>query len=64
MFLLIIKIDISIQISYILARDKAIDREFDVLEFIKDNYPKYVITMDEFDFSRNGIHPLHVYFTH
>ena len=30
------------------------DREFLPLESIGDNYPKYVLTMDEMDFSRNG----------
>jgi predicted AAA+ superfamily ATPase len=51
---------VYIQVSYILASDKVIDREFGVLESIKDNYPKYVITMDEFDFSRNGIQHLNI----
>ena len=27
----------------------------ELLESIKDNYPKYVLTMDKFDFSQNGI---------
>ena len=31
------------------------DREFSPLEAIADNFPKYVLTMDEVDFSRNGI---------
>ena len=31
------------------------EREFSVLELIPDNYPKYVLSMDEVDFSRNGI---------
>ena len=31
------------------------DREYAPLEMIKDNYPKYVLTMDKFDFSQNGI---------
>lgn len=28
---------------------------FGVYNNIQDNYPKYVITMDKFDFSQNGI---------
>ena len=31
------------------------EREFSPLEAIADNFPKYVLTMDEVDFSRNGI---------
>ncbi len=34
---------------------KTIEREFGVYDRIKDHYPKYVISMDEFDLSGNGI---------
>ncbi len=44
-----------IQVSYLLASEDTKEREFSVLENIKDNYPKYVLSMDEFDMSRNGI---------
>ena len=43
---------IYIQVSYLLASEDTKEREFSVLE---DNYPKYVLSMDEFDMSRNGI---------
>ena len=46
---------IYIQVSYLLASEDIKEREFSVLENIKDNYPKYVLSMDEFDMSRNGI---------
>ena len=46
---------IYIQVSYLLASEDTKEREFSVLENIKDNYPKYVLSMDEFDMSRNGI---------
>lgn len=46
---------IYIQVAYILADDTVINREFNVYNNIQDNYPKYVITMDKFDFSQNGI---------
>ena len=46
---------IYIQVSYLLASENTKEREFSVLENIKDNYPKYVLSMDEFDMSRNGI---------
>ena len=35
--------------------DDIIDREFDIYNNIQDNYPKYVISNDTFDFSQNGI---------
>jgi len=44
-----------IQVSYLLASEETIQREFEVYEKIRDNFPKYVISLDEFDFSRNGI---------
>ena len=44
-----------IQVTYLLASSETIEREFTSLEKIDDNYPKYVISMDEFDMSRNGI---------
>lgn len=46
---------IYIQVSYILADEKVIKREFDALKKINDNYPKYVITLDKYDFSQDGI---------
>ncbi len=46
---------IYIQVAYILADDKVIEREFGAFKNIEDNYPKYVLTMDKFDFSQNGI---------
>ncbi|WP_276930252.1 ATP-binding protein [Faecalibaculum rodentium] len=44
-----------IQVAYLLASPETIEREFAVLESIPDNYPKLVLSMDEIDFSRNGI---------
>jgi len=44
-----------IQVSYLLASDDTIDREFGVYETIADNFPKYVVSLDEIDISRNGI---------
>ncbi len=38
-----------------LATDETVEREFRSLETIPDNYPKYVVTMDAIDRSRNGI---------
>lgn len=44
-----------VQVTYILASLETIEREFSVLEQIPDNFPKYVVSMDELDMSRNGI---------
>ena len=46
---------IYVQVAYLLASAETIEREFTSLEKIDDNYPKYIISMDEFDMSRNGI---------
>ncbi|MDD6069206.1 MAG: ATP-binding protein [Clostridiales bacterium] len=44
-----------IQVAYLLADEKVIEREFSAFDAVKDHYPKYVITLDKMDFSRNGI---------
>ena len=46
---------IYIQVTYLLAAEDTIQREFGVYQNIADNYPKYVLSLDEFDMSRNGI---------
>lgn len=46
---------IYIQVTYLLAAEETIQREFGVYNEITDNYPKYVLSLDEFDMSRNGI---------
>ena len=46
---------IYIQVSYLLATEETIKIEFDVLKKVPDNYPKFVLSMDQFDFSRDGI---------
>ncbi|QTQ16006.1 ATP-binding protein [Treponema parvum] len=43
------------QVCYLLANDKTIAREFGAYDSVKDNYPKYVLSLDKFDFSQNGI---------
>lgn len=37
---------IYVQVTYLLASDETIDREFGNLACIRDNYPKYVVSMD------------------
>ena len=51
---------IYVQVAYLLASAETIEREFTSLEKIGDNYPKYIISMDEFDMSRNGIRHINI----
>jgi len=45
-----------IQVSYKLGNNQnTIEREFDAFNEINDNYPRYVISMDDENYSRNGI---------
>jgi predicted AAA+ superfamily ATPase len=46
---------IYVQVCYLLAGDGAIEREFGAYYSIADNFPKYVVSMDELDMSRDGI---------
>ena len=44
-----------VQVAYLLATEDTVNREFDVYDSVRDNFPKYVVSLDEFDMSRNGI---------
>ena len=46
---------IYVQVAYILSDETVINREFNAYNKIEDNYPKYVLSMDKFDMSQNGI---------
>ncbi len=56
----LVKEKIYVQVTYLLASEDTIEREFTVLETIPDNYPKYVVSMDEIDRSRNGIKNINI----
>lgn len=43
------------QVAYYLYDQKVIDREFGAFRDVPDNFPKYVISFDRMDFSRDGI---------
>ena len=43
------------QVCYYLTDENVVEREFGAFSGIDDNYPKYVVSMDELDFSQNGI---------
>ncbi len=44
-----------VQVAYLLASDETVRREFGAYAGIRDNYPKYVVSLDEFDMGRDGI---------
>ncbi len=45
-----------IQVAYLLAGQKVIDREFSPLEAVRDNYPKLVLSADKYSGAeRNGV---------
>jgi len=49
-----------VQVSYLLASDETIEREFGAFASVRDHFPKYVVTLDEFDMSRNGIKHMNI----
>ena len=49
-----------VQVTYLLASPETIQREFGVYDHIRDNFPKYVVSMDELDMSQNGIKHLNI----
>lgn len=48
------------QDAYLLADEKVVEREFGAFDLVNDNYPKYVLSLDRFDFSRNGIKHINI----
>ena len=51
---------IYVQVTYLLTGEETIQREFGVYKHVQDNFPKYVVSMDELDFSQNGIKHMNV----
>lgn len=43
------------QVAYLLENDKVQNREFGAFKEIEDDYPKYVLSLDKTNFSRDGI---------
>ena len=44
-----------IQVSLTVCDENTYKRELSAFDEIKDNYPKYLITLDKLDYSKNGI---------
>ena len=51
---------IYVQVTRELSHEDTIEREFRPLLLVKDNYPKYVISTDEFDMSQDGIKHMNI----
>ena len=51
---------IYVQVTRELTSEDTIEREFRPLLMVKDNYPKYVISTDEFDMSHDGIKHMNI----
>ena len=51
---------IYVQVAYLLVDKKTQEREFGNLLKIEDNYPKFVVSMDEVDMSQKGIIHLNI----
>ena len=49
-----------IQVADYLSSDEVIAREFNAFDEVKDNFPKYVLTMDKIDYSRKGIKHINI----
>ncbi len=44
-----------VQVSYLLASPETVEREFGVYRNVPDNFPKYVVSLDDFDMGRDGV---------
>lgn len=50
-----------IQVCYTLSSDETIKREFGAYDSINDSYEKYVISLDDENYSRNGIKHINIF---
>ena len=52
---------IYVQVTYLLASEETIRREFSVYDTVQDHYPKYVVTTNALDAgNENGIRIVHL----
>ncbi|HNZ49904.1 MAG TPA: ATP-binding protein [Bacilli bacterium] len=49
-----------IQVAYLLSSDDVIEREFGAFASVRDSSPKYVLSLDDYDMSREGITHLNI----
>ncbi len=50
-----------IQVSYSLSEEETREREFGAYAGINDSYPRYIISLDEEDYSRDGIKHINIF---
>ena len=50
-----------IQVCYTLSLQETVDREFGAFSGIDDSYPRYVISLDDENYSRNGINHINIF---
>lgn len=43
------------QVAYSVSDSKTEEREFGAYDDVSDNYPKYVLSLDKIDYSKDGI---------
>ena len=51
---------IYLQVAYLMPTAETREREFSALASVPDQYRKVVLSMDGFDFSRDGIEHVHL----
>jgi len=49
-----------VQVAYLLASEETIRRKFGAYDTIRDNFPKYVVSYDDIDMSRNGLKHMNI----
>ena len=49
-----------VQVAYLLASEETIRREFGAYDTIRDNFPKYVVSYDDIDMSRDGLKHMNI----
>ena len=49
------------QVAMTIMEEKTANREYEPFMHIRDNYPKYLVTMDRIDMSKDGIIHLNLY---
>lgn len=59
-YLLIALYLLLIQVAYVMESEETITEEFSAFSPIKDASPKYVLSLDTIDMSRNGITHLNI----
>lgn len=49
-----------IQVAYYLLNDEVINREFVAFDSVRDPCPKFVLSLDDYDMSKDGINHLNI----